>query len=277
MPKGMGVRPTKKCLDQLSVSVPTVDTALSELPFDPIPIVQDFPQRYAAGGLRRILALKDRVWFKLKTGRWRGAVVRLTTSELQAEATQSAGLDEDPCLTNEYRWWLGAVGTREAGSRTDFYEEVARSAACAVTPEKKDGIDTDPLLPQDWDRKRIRAEVSYSERQIYRAVMVEATARSLRSGKVITADFAEFSMGVVVRADRGEQFVAFIARNVFDPVRLAVMMDALPGVAPEDWGPEPMGIANLKPDSGEIIWSAWLTTEAADQILGIAPPSDDYT
>lgn len=272
---GVGVRPTKRCLDQLSMAPPTIDVVLSDLLDEPIPIAQEFPQRHEAGGLRRVLALKDRVWFKLKSGRWRGAVVRLTTAELEAEAAQSAGRDEDPCFTTEYRWWLGAVGLREAGSRTDFYADTARSASCAVTPQKKDGIDTDLLLPREWDRKRLRAEVAYAERQIYKKVMIEATARSLRSGKVIKAEFAEFSMGVVVRADRGEQFVAFIARSVFDPARLAVMMDALPGVAGTDWAPEPGGIADLQPKSGEIIWSAWLTTDAADQILDMAPESDE--
>ncbi len=272
MSQGARVRPTKKCLDQLGVPLPTVDVSLSDVAAEPLPTAQNFPERYEANGLTRVLSLKDRIWFKLKTSRWRGAVVRLTDDELRLEEESQGG---DPCITHDHRWWVGAVGSREAGSRTDFYAEVAAMSACPVSPDKKDGIDTDALLPQEWDRKRLRAETAYAERVVYERIMVLAAARSLRSGKVIEASFERFSMGVVVRADRGQQFVAFIARNVFDPKRLAAMMDSLPGISKDDWGPEPGGIADLKPASGEIIWSAILPTEVADQILEQVPWSDD--
>src|SRR5699024_9182076 len=49
------------------------------------------------------------------------------------------------------RWWLGAVGMREDGSRRDFYEVIASASQCAKTPEKRDGVSTDRLLPQSWD------------------------------------------------------------------------------------------------------------------------------
>lgn len=247
---------------------------LSALNNEPVPFAQDFPDRFEAGGLRRIRSLTDRVWFKLKTGRWRGAVVRLSSNELAAEARVCGEQGTDPCITQEHRWWLGAAGVREDGSRTDFYEEVARAAACPASPEKRNGVDTDKLLPQDWDRKRLRAELAFAERHVYQKVMLQATAASLRSGKVVSAEFSEFSMGVVVRADRGQQFVAFIARNVFDPKRLAVMMDSLPGVQTDEWGPEPGGIADLQPAPGEIIWSALLSPEVADRILDLVPYSE---
>lgn len=86
MPYVGGVRPTKRCLEDLSISPPTVDIPLSALNNEPVPFAQDFPDRFEAGGLRRIRSLTDRVWFKLKTGRWRGAVVRLSSNELAAEA-----------------------------------------------------------------------------------------------------------------------------------------------------------------------------------------------
>lgn len=147
--------------------------------------------------------------------------------------------------------------------------------SCPISSEKRHGIDTDILLPQEWDRNRLKAEIAYAEYRAYEEIMIMATARSLRSGKVVTAEFSQFSMGVLVRADQGQQFVAFIARNVFDPKRLAVMMNALPGITADDWGPEPGGIADLRPGSGEIIWSAVLEPETADRILDIVPWSAD--
>lgn len=267
-----GVRPTKKVLDDLGCQVPTIDKSLSSIDVDPLRSAQSFPDRYEANSLRRIVSLKDRVWFKLKTARWRGAVVRLTDAELSCQADPN---DDEPCMTDQHRWWVGAVGSREDGSRTDFYSQLEAETSCTASPTKKDGVNTDQLLPRAWDRRRLKAEISYAEVHAYEQIMLEAAARSLRSGKIVTASFAHFSMGVVIRADSGQQFVAFIAQNVFDPKRLAVMMSALPGVAPDDWAPEPGGIADLNPRSGEIIWSAVLTTDAADQILERVPWSDD--
>ncbi|QKE83392.1 hypothetical protein [Arthrobacter sp. NEB 688] len=274
MPGGERVRPTKLCLDALGVAPPTIDRSLADLDAGLLVSAQSLPERYGSGAAQRIRSLKDRVWFKVKTGRWRGAATRLTDVDLAREASAAREQGIEPDTTSAHRWWLGAAGWREDGSPTDFYSDVAVGAHCPRTPAKPDGVDTDRLLPHDWDRRRLRAELAFSERDVYRRVMIMAAARSLRTGKVITAGFERFDMGVVVRADRGDQFVALIARNVFDPTRLAVMLDSLPGVDHDDWQPEPGGIAGIQPGAGEVIWSAVLTPEAADQILELEPRGD---
>lgn len=271
MPGGEQVRPTKLCLDAMGVAPPTIDQSLADIDAGPLASAQTLPEKFEAGAAQRIRSLRDRVWFKVKTGRWRGAATRLTDSDLAREASDADEQGIEPDITSAHRWWLGAAGWREDGSPTDFYSDVSGDARCPRTPSKPDGVDTDRLLPHDWDRRRLRAELAFSERDVYRRVMILAAARSLRTGKIITAGFDRFDMGVVVRADRGEQFVAFIARNVFDPKRLAVMLDSLPGVDHDDWQPEPGGIAGIEPAPGQIIWSAVLTPEAADHILELEP------
>lgn len=177
---------------ELGIAPPTADVRLHGLGERPIREAQAQPDVIEAGGGERIVSVKDRVWFKLKTGRWRAAVVRLT------------------------------------------------------------------------------------ERLIYEQVMVEAVARSLRSGKVITAQFSAYSMGVVIRADRGEQCVAFTAEKVVNVrVLAAVMLDAFPGISNDDWAPEPGGFCGLQPEPGQIIYSAVLPSEVADAILERVPSTGE--
>lgn len=266
-----GVRPTKRCLDDLRVSPPTADVPLSLVEADPVPEAQAHPERFEAGGVERIQVLKDRVWFKMKTSRWRGAVVRLTDDDLLAEAEVQGQL----AIAAPDRWWLGAAGTREDGSRRDFYEAIASASQCEKTPEKRDGVSTDDLLPQPWDRKRLLLERTYQQRKIYEEVMLVAAAKSLRCGKAVMADFSAYSMGVLIRADSGDQFVAFIAKNVLDVRVLAAMLDAFPGIDNDDWAPEPGGAFGLDPGPGEVVYSTVLPAAVADSILERVPWSDE--
>lgn len=271
MGKRHGVRPTKRCLDELGVSPPTADIPLHLVEADPVAEAQSHPERFEAGGVERIHALKDRVWFKLKTSRWRGAVVRLTSHDLVAEVDGHGEL----AISAPDRWWLGAVGMREDGSRRDFYEVIASASQCEKTPEKREGVSTDDLLPQVWDRKRLLLERSFQQRKIYEEVMLVAAAKSLRCGKAVMADFSAYSMGVLIRADNGDQFVAFIAKNVLDVRVLAAMLDAFPGIDNDDWGPEPGGAFGLDPGPGEVVFSAVLPAEVAASILEHVPWSDE--
>lgn len=120
-----------------------------------------------------------------------GAVTRLTDHDLEHES-ESWGAH---ALRATHRWWLGRVGMREDGSRRDFYDKIAADCACARTRAKNDGINTDHLLPAEWDRKRLVLEDAWAQRQVYKQVMLQAAAKSLRSGKVVTAEFSTFSMG----------------------------------------------------------------------------------
>jgi hypothetical protein len=49
----------------------------------------------------------------------------------------------------------------------------------------------------------------------------------------------------------------------------ALLLDCVPGVAPEDWQPEPSPLAEMKPGSGEIIWSTLFPSQVADAILDL--------
>jgi hypothetical protein len=271
MTRQWGVRPTKACLDDLGIKPPSADIRLHEIEDPPLPAAQSLPDAFEAGGVKRIISLKDRVWFKLKTGRWRGAVLRMTDHDLATESDHWANL----ALDARGRWWLARVGIREDGNRRDFYEQITADSSCSRTPAKSDGVDTDHLLPTAWDRKRLALENAWAQRHVYEQVMLEAAAKSLRSGKVVVATFSTFTMGVVIRADKRNQCVAFIAENVFDPTTLAVMMDAFPGISANDWAPEPNDAFGITPKPGQIIYSTPLPTEVADEILERVPWSAD--
>lgn len=271
MSQDWGVRPTRKCLDALGISPPTLDVPLHLVEADPITVAQSFPATLESGGLARIVGVKDRVWFKLKTGRWRGAVTQLTDQELVDEGGESDSF----AIPSRHRWWLGSVGRREEGSKDDFYAQLLAECARPWSPDKPHRVDSSHLLPQPWDLKRLRAELALAQVQAYESALVEAAARSLRCGQVVTAQLPGLAMGVLIRADGPDQYVAFIAEGVYDPNVLAVMMSTLPGVDLADWAPEPGSYAGLHPASGQIVWSAPLSTEAAAEILQACPSAGE--
>lgn len=210
------VRPTLRCLKDMGADVPTLDLPLHALPDSPVKEAQAIPAAWEAGGVKRIRSLKDRVWFKVKTSRWRAAATRLS----DGDTTFNSLID------GEHRWWLGAAGHREDGSKNDFYAALEVECAAVKSSAKPLGIDTDPLLPTEWDCKRVRAES------------------------------------------------ALIARDVYDPRHLAVMLDSFPLIENSDWAAEPGSIANLQPRTGEIIWSALLDPAVADAYLDRVPASE---
>lgn len=60
------VRPTRSCAQALDLPIPTLDVCMSDLDHLLIKEAQRLPDTYAAGGVERILALADRVWFKVR-------------------------------------------------------------------------------------------------------------------------------------------------------------------------------------------------------------------
>jgi len=67
------VRPTKRCLDDLELRFPPLDVPLHETEHELIAKAQRLPDEFASGGAERVLAIDDRVWFKVKVGEHRGA------------------------------------------------------------------------------------------------------------------------------------------------------------------------------------------------------------
>src|SRR5262245_39510554 len=116
--ESMPVRPTRSCLGDLALAVPLISEPLHTVDHDIVEEAQRLPERHAAGGIERILSLKDRVWFKVKTSRWRGAATRL----------QEADRADASTLVRLAPWWLGAAGYRREGDPTDFYSALKAEA-----------------------------------------------------------------------------------------------------------------------------------------------------
>jgi hypothetical protein len=250
------VRPTKRCLDDLGLKLPLLSEALSDLEHPLISHAQRIPAEADVGGAERIRALTDRVWFKCKTSVYRGAVTRLTAAE-----TTDRGLPE------EGLWWIGMAGVRQADSRaTDFYRQVE---AEAVRQGKGTGaVSTVHLLPQRVDVERYLAEIAVRAVQILQLTVLKIIAMSLKDGKPYQAEIRGHRVTAVVRAsDASEAYLAITAEGIPDPRVIAVILDAVPGIAQEDWLPEPGGAAGITPSAGQIIWSVIIPPDIQARIL----------
>ncbi len=101
-------------------------------------------------------------------------------------------------------------------------------------------------------------------------MVIRLVAMSLKSGNLAIAEFRNHRIKALVRAENGhEAYLAIIAEGVPDPQMFALLLDCVPGVAPEDWQPEPSPLAEMDPGSGEIIWSTLFPSEVANEILDL--------
>lgn len=250
----IGVRPTKRCLGDLGAELPDLGVRLEEIDQPVIVSAQAVPQQRDAGGAERIVALTDRVWFKVKTSDHRAAVTELRGTDLPDWVRPSRGA-----------WWIGAAGRRQADSaQRDFYATLQRECATGRT------VSSTHLLPADWDWKRLAAEQAVAWRREMKRMVIHLVAISLKSGHLAVAEFRNHRIKALVRAENGnEAYVAIIAEGVPDPQMFALLLDCVPGVAPEDWQPEPSALAEMNPASGEIIWSTLFRSEIADEILDL--------
>ncbi|MFK3981740.1 hypothetical protein ACI2K4_15335 [Micromonospora sp. NPDC050397] len=220
---------------------------------------QRLPDTYAAGGVERILALTDRVWFKVKEGRWRGAAIRLP------EGDQPQG---DPQI-HLAPWWLGAGGYRRDGDPSDFYASMA--AAARRDGKHQEGGSSDRWLPDEWDWKRLELEHATAWIREIRRIVCLLIVRSLRTGQSYQAVFQGYSITVLARAEGGETYLAIGTENIAGPKIFAVIMSAVPGIDSDAWLAEPGGVVGLAPAPGEIIWSTILPPTVAAELL------DGYT
>jgi hypothetical protein len=248
------VRPTKICLSDLALPIPPFDIPLSGLDHPLIDEAQRLPAAYAAGAVERILSLKDRVWFKVKTSRWRGASTRLSAQE-QPDSSRS----DEAAPLGMAPWWLGAGGYRRDGDPHDFY------AALAATAERDRS--SERWLPTPWDWNRFVLESAFAWERHIRLIVRELIARSLRSGDAYVAEFEKYTLTALAKARDGETYLAIGAENAAHPKVFAVILNAVPGVSPSDWMPEPGGVAGLEPRLGEIIWSTILPPAVAARLL----------
>lgn len=251
--EAQSVRPTKVCIEALDLPKPPISVHLADLDHSLVKEAQRLPEVHAAGGVERILSLTDRMWFKVKTGRWRGAATRLREAELATSEPQ----------TRLAPWWLGIGGYRREGDLADFYASLASTA-------DRDGS-SDRWLPQAWDWKRLELEHIYAWEHEIRRIVRQLIARSLRDGYAYQAEFERYKVTALTRADGGETYLLIGTENVADPKVFAVILNAVPGIDSGSWLPEPQGVAGLQPESGEVIWSTILPTAVATQLLDALP------
>jgi hypothetical protein len=223
----MPVRPTVRCLrEDLGLPLPPARVPLDEIDH---PLLRKAEEQFAAEDTphERIRAIDDVVLFKVKTGRWRGAVYR-----------------DDP--EAEVKEWLVAGGTREEGSHDDFYAALhaeARAARQRYNAEHDKPLTTDThtayLLPgpDDHDRYLIEAATRLARR--LNTAVLELVRGSLRDGHEHAADFAGFRLGIIVRAEDGhETYVAIRITGSVHKNLTTTILNRVPGCAPDAWFPE---------------------------------------
>lgn len=245
------VRPTRRCLDDLEIVVPDIGVKLHDLEHPLIMRAQQIPERVVAGGAERIVSLADRVWFKVKTSDWRGAVGRLP-----------------PLVpTIDHCWWLAAAGHRTADSdQHDFYARLSVEATSS----------SDVLLPSQWDADRLLAEATLHAANIVQGIIRSAAGQSLKHGDIRGVTIGSLNVRVRISA-RDDQRVYMVIGAIgnLDRGFLLMVLSAFPGVSAEDWMPEPTDELDLHPMDGEILWSAMITPKVQAVLLDAAEDDAD--
>lgn len=250
----VGVRPTRRCLGDLGVDLPDLGIRLEEIGQSVIVSAQAVPEQRDASGAERVVSLTDRVWFKVKTSDHRAAVTELRGTDLPEWVCPNRGA-----------WWIGAAGRRQADSaQRDFYATLQRECTTGRT------VSSDHLLPAEWDWKRLAAEQAVAWRREMKSMVIRLVTMSLKSGHLAVAEYRNHRIKALVRSENGDEaYLAIIADGVPDPQMFALLLDCVPGVAPDDWQPEPSPLAEMRPRSGEIIWSTLFPPETANEILDL--------
>lgn len=261
---GSGVRPTQRCLiDDLRLAIPDLGVVFEHIDHDLVVKAQRVPSEVASGGSERILALDDRVWLKVKTEVWRGAVTAVDDEGTEATT----------------RWWLGAAGERQGDSaHRDFYEHIrsecarARAQANSATGGRvRTEVSSEHLLPTLWDRDRLEAELAYQALRETQRLICRMAAESMRTMRVICFDLNGHEVRVFVRAKHEDAYIAISAAGIVNPNVYVMLLGAIPGISVDDWMPEPGGHSefNLTPREGEILWSAVLPPSVAAKLLEV--------
>lgn len=249
------VRPTLRALiEDLGLSIPLVDDSLADLDHDIIQRAQGVPEKAAANGAERILSLKDRVWLKVKSGRWRGA------------ATDYVHDPESPKSEWFSGWWLGFVGTRADGDRGDAYA-TARARSRVSKDKGSTGIDTGWMLPTARDANRRIAEFAAREEAAMYEHVRAAIAESARTGRVLSTIYGHHTLEVLVKAPDNETYLAVGMTGVYRAEEIAAVLGCIPGVAPDSWGAEPGDVLGITPHAGQVIYSTILDPRELGPLL----------
>lgn len=194
----IGVRPTKRCVTDLGAPLPHLGVPLEEIEHPVVASAQRVPTQRDGGSAERIVALTDRVWFKVRTSDHRAAVTELRGGELPEWARPSRGA-----------WWIGAAGRRQGDSpQRDFYAALQRECTTGRS------VSSAPLLPTEWDWKRLAAEQAVAWRREMKSMVIGLIAMSVKNGHLAVAEFRKHRIKALVRAENGhEAYLAIIARG----------------------------------------------------------------
>lgn len=243
------VRPTHRSLNELGLPAPDLGVLLHELEHPLVMRAQQVPERTRSGGSERVRSIADRIFFKVKTSHWRGAVCEI-----------------DPIVPHiAQTWWLVAAGNRAADSpQHDFYDHL-KSETHRAGPNS---CDSSALLPSEWDKKRLTAEAATNAARLVRNLTRLAATESLKNGDI--RGFAVAKCDIRVRLsvhDDGRAYVAVGAVGGIDATLMVAVLSALPSLGPDDWMPEPSEILGLQPAQGEILWSAMMQPDAQTALM----------
>ena len=251
-----GVRPTKRCLTDIGLKFPSVNTPLLPIDHPLIEKAQQLPAEAKAGGAERVRSLDDRVWFKVKVMNYRGAATKL----------QPGDADHLDLLTaTDAWWWICAAGERKSDSRTDFYKGIEAEAARAGTGSGH--VSTAHLLPQEIDFKRLDAEVALQATFAIRDLTRRLIYDSLTSGKVVSAEFSNYVLKACVRAREEEAYLAIATEGFINPAILAIVLDSVPDIPHADWQIEPGGAMGVEVGYGQIVFSTVIPPATQTQII----------
>jgi hypothetical protein len=246
-----GVRPTLRCLrEDLGQAVPRADTPLDEIEH---PLLVKAAEQFAdRTSHERIAAIDDRILFKVKVQRWRGAV----------------------WIDGEGGPWLVAAGQREDGSPEDFYASLAARAKAAKSkynaansPPLATGTYTGDLMPGREDDLRWRAESAVRDERRLRVIVRSLLRQSLLDGQEHAAMLDGAAIGIQVLADQG--YSTYVAVRIIGsvPRRLvATILSLVPGCQLDAWMSDyAMPERAVAPE--EQIWSNMMDPKAAAGLL----------
>jgi hypothetical protein len=255
-PATAAVRPTLRCLiEDLCRPLPPINDDLSALDVPILRKVQDIPQEVALGVAERFKHLTDRPWYKKRADNWRGTVTA------------------EPVLDAVDAWWLGAAGPRRADSADDFYKRVERKSGYTGKGSRSI-VDSSWMLPQHDDAKRYQGEMALRWRDATTATVRRLVARAIVTQEAAQAIAEEHVLSTEVKVvggdpglSDGEAYLLITSDGFIDPSVLAVILAAIPGLAPDDWQPEPGGAMGVMPSFGTIVYSTIIPAETVKQLV----------